>query len=693
MARVLDATDGHPDPASSPAGSAAPEEDGADATEDSASGRHDDDSPDAGAGTTAGTGGPAGPAQVPAAVAPVSDAYDPGVRADRLRRGLVAVRPLLIAAAVGLVVLGIQLLAILAGDYHPFSGRVQYGLRAGSLVVGAVAVTAVWWARRRGQSWDADLIPALFGGLGALTLLVGLHGTPYDLYALDGDQLFRTAAVTRFGDSWWGGDYTYRGLPAYYAPTYFWVLGRAGDLAGVVPWHMLKYGTIAVTFLAPIVSYLLWRRIVTARVAALISVVPFLVPGLGETYAWIVLVAFVPWWLQVGHGLTRSGLRRWHPLVLGAIGAVLFTVYYYFFFIIPVALVLHLLWNRRQGRIAWGDLTRPLAVLGVSALGSSPYWAPLAWNFLTSAHFESLNNRWITLQSGRLALPMLEPSVIGVLCLIGLVFLVVTAREALSRALLVLLVSTYVWHAVGFLFLVVSKPLMSFRMRELVPVILLAAAAMALVRVAGYAHRHLTAAVVGRLAATGGVLLAVFAGDRFVDVVLADIHHAHNRTLPNGQLPGFHRPEAVAWKPAPARLSEIIDARYQGPGRPVVLTANSDLMALYPYYGFVQFNANYSHPTGRFKQRLAFLTELGRSASPAEFAARLRDNPYDRVDVIVLPVKDDKLLFRYRADEFPFGTNPQEISLPRNLVQPEQFDITMVDGTLVAVLRPPATGG
>ncbi|GAA4451791.1 galactan 5-O-arabinofuranosyltransferase [Phytohabitans houttuyneae] len=600
---------------------------------------------------------------------------------------LVAMRPLIFAAAVGLAVIGIHALGI-AAEFNPYSGRVQYGLRSAPLILAALAAGAMWWARKRGWSWDADLIPALFGGLGALTILTALHGTPFDMYGLIGDQLFRTEYVTRFADSWWGGDYTYRDLPAYYAPAFFWVLGRAADLSGTAPWHMLKFGTITVAFLAPIVSYLLWRRIVAPRVAALISSAALILPSLSESYAWIVLVAFIPWWLMAGHGLQRAGVRRWHPVLLGLIGAVLFTVYYYYFFVLPIVLCLYFVDARLRGQFSWREASRTFIALGVAALGSSVYWAPLAWNFLTSGHFESLNNRWITPNSGKLALPMLEPSVIGALCLIGLVFLLATVKEALSRAMLIVLVSLYVWHAVGFVFLAIDKPLMSFRMRELVPILLLAAAAMAVARVARFAADNFSADVVWRFAVVGTALLAVFAGNRFVELVLADAKNAHNQALPNGKLPPFHEAGAEPWKGAPPeRLNEVIEAGYKGPGRPVVLTSHPDLLAMYPYYGFVQWSANYSHPTSQFRARLDFLEELARSSGPAEFAARAGDNPYDDIDVIALHSNKDTLTLKIRDDAFPFGTTVRQIEFPRRLVQPEYFDITMVDSTVVAVLR------
>jgi galactan 5-O-arabinofuranosyltransferase len=587
------------------------------------------------------------------------------------------------------VVLGVYVVAVRT-NADPFSPRVRYGLHVAPLVVAALALCATWLARRRKRSWDADLIPALFGGLGAVTILVSLQGTPFDTAAIIGDQSFRTAAITRFAQSWWGGDYTYEDLPAYYAPTFFWVLGRAADLTGTEPWRMLKYGTVAVAFLAPIVSYLLWRRIVPARVAAVIAAVPLVLPGLDETYAWLVRSAFLAWWLEVGHGLGRPNPRWRTTVALGLVGGLMFTVYYYFFFLIPFALLISAGYARWRGTFDWRGLRRTFATLGIAAATAAPFWAPRAWNFLTAPEFESLNNRWMTLSSGRLLLPMLEPSVIGVLCLAGLVHLVLTFDEPLSRALLFLLVAMYVWHGVGFLFVAVDQPLMSFRMRELVPVALLAAAALAMARMLKWAVGAFPPIAVWRLATVGAVVLAVFAGDRFVTHVVDNqrVREAHNHVLPNGKLPVFHEDGLKPSTSPVEAIRDAIDAQYRGSGLPVVFTDRSDLLSLYPYYGFVQWNANYSHPTSRFHDRLDYLTDLTRSTDPADFANRVRDNPYDDIDVLVLRTSGtDKLVFRVRDDDFPYGTKVREFTFPRSLVRPEHFTITTVGEYLVATVR------
>ncbi|GIM88335.1 arabinofuranosyltransferase AftA [Paractinoplanes toevensis] len=578
---------------------------------------------------------------------------------------------------------------MVAADANPYSGRTQYGLRSLPIVVAALAVGVVWWARRTGRTWDADLLPALFGGMGSLTLLIALHGTPFDTLGLTGDATFRQEAITRFADTWHLDDYTYKGLPAYYAPAFFWVSGRVAAVAGITPWHMLKLGTIAVAFVAPVLSYLLWRRIVSARTAAIISATALLIPWLDEAYAAIIVVTFVPWWLEVGFGLTRRGVKRLHPVTLGLIGAAFFLCYYYFFFIIPFVLVLQFFVARRGGWHSWRETGRTAVILGIAAAGSAVFWAPLAWSMLTAPNVESLNNRWIVLETTGLALPFFEPSVFGALCLIGLAFLVVTAKEALSRALLILLVSLYVWQVVGFLLLAVEKPLMSFRMRELVPVVLLAAAAIAGARLTKYATEHLSLDLAGRLAAAAGVLLVVFAGDRFVGTVLDRVKVAHNQTLPDGTLPQYHRDDAQASSTPSGPISAAIDGMYQGEGHPVVLTDRLELMAIKPYYGFVQFNVNYSHPSSQFHPRIAFLRELAAAATPAQFAALTDNNPYDKIDALALGSKDkDDLVFSYSEDAFPFGNEITEITIPKKLIQANYFDIKQVGPDLVAVRRP-----
>jgi hypothetical protein len=55
--------------------------------------------------------------------------------------------------------------------------------------------------------------------------------------------------------------------------------------------------------------------------------------------------------------------------------------------------------------------------------------------------------------------------------------------------------------------------------------------------------------------------------------------------------------------------------------------------------------------------------------------------------VLALHSNKDTLTLKIRDDAFPFGTTVRQIDFPRRLVQPQYFDITIVDTTVVAVLR------
>jgi galactan 5-O-arabinofuranosyltransferase len=600
----------------------------------------------------------------------------PGVRTRWWHR-LVPARPLLFLVPIALIVALVDV-----PDYNPASPRFEYALRAA--IVGFVVVGAIcwWWTARHGRTWGAELMPALLGGIGALVLVGSLNGTPYGLGGLAGDQTFRTAAVTRFADSWHNADFTFQGLPSFYAPAYFWVLGRIADLAGIEPWRILKYGTVAVALLVPVVSYLLWRRLVPIHVAVLLSAVPLFVDNVYEPYSWLVLVALVPWWLEVVHGLRRP---RGNPVLLGLVGALLFLTYYYFFFVAAVALVIYLVVERALGQLRWRQVRQAALVLAIAAVFSAVYWLPLLVSILHAEHPESLANRWFSASHADLPLPMLQPTIAGALSLLGLGFLVWTVREPLSRGLLVLLAAAYCWYLIGAPAAAAGMPLLSFRGKQLIPLILAIAGVLALVRLAGLAAARFEAAAVTRVAWVMAGVLVVYTGQQFASTVHDSplTETAFATATPDGQLPEHHPAGAQPMDPPAAVVRDAIDQRYAGAGHPVVLSDRVDIMALYPYYGFLQWNAHYAHPAAEFHARAGFLRELAGASGPARFNALSAGNRFDRIDVFVLRDAGDELLLRYADDAFPAGTRTAEVRFPRALFA--DFELVVLGEHVLAV--------
>lgn len=588
-------------------------------------------------------------------------------RTARLRRLAGAARPLLFVMVAAMAV-------GLAGraDYQHDNPVFEYGLRAGVVALVVAGATVWWWTARQGGTWGFDLAPALLGAIGGAALAGSLNGTPYPPGGLDGDQSFRTAAITRFADSWHNADFTFQGLPSFYAPAYFWVLGRAADLAGIEAWRMTKYGTVLAAVLVPTVAYLLWRRLVPAPVAVLLSTVPLVVENFYEPYAWLVLVAIVPWWLNVVYGGRITGSRPGHPVALGLLGGLLFLTYYYFFFILALALVAHVALER-----SWPQLRRAVVVLAVAAATSAVYWLPLLVSILRAEHARSLANRWFSSDHPLLPLPMLEPSVTGVVALAGLVYLVWTVwRELLSRGLLVLLAAAYGWYLLGAPAAAAGAPLLSFRGEPLIPLVLLTAGVLAAVRIVRWAAGRYAATDVRRVAWVLGVVLVVAAGQALVT------------TIRDSPLVGdAHVAAAQPPDPTPAQLQRAIDARPAGDGHPVLLSDRVDLLVRYPNYGFLQWNAHYAHPASEFPERVRFLRDLAAVRDPDVFAARSAGNRFDRIDGFVLSDGGDTLGFSFTDDNFPAGTRRVTIRFPRELFSADHFHLVPAGDHVLAIRR------
>jgi galactan 5-O-arabinofuranosyltransferase len=89
--------------------------------------------------------------------------------------------------------------------------------------------------------------------------------------------------------------------------------------------------------------------------------------------------------------------------------------------------------------------------------------------------------------------------------------------------------------------------------------------------------------------------------------------------------------------------------------RTILLTSRADLLATTPVHSFIAWKSIYSHPYGRFMARRDLLRRVSRCPDAHCAWQLLRDNPYDRVDGLVLTRTDAGLHLSITVDEFPNG--------------------------------------
>lgn len=573
--------------------------------------------------------------------------------------------------AMGAIMLAVFLTGSVILDYNPLSPLTQFGLKA--IAAALTTAVAAFWIRGPNRTLAADVTAGAAGSFAALVVAAGLHGTPFPAGGLGLGAALRTPAVVRFAADWRNADFTYEGLPAFYPPLLPWVTGRAAAVLDLAPYHALKLASIAAAFFVPLVTYLLWRRLVTPAVAALISLATLAVPNFIQSDSWLALFVIVPWWLEAVYGIRRDGCRARPVFVQGLIGALIFCLYYYFYFILTLGLLLAFVLDRLHPPAEARIWLRRMAVLGVAALLSSVYWLPLLVSIAEAPHPASLQNFWFNKAHLRFPLNFLQPSVPGVVMLVGLVHTVWTAaRDRLSAGLALLVSAGYTWYVAGFVLAAVGAPVLVFRAEPFLDLVLIASGIRALAAAARHASARWPQPDVFRVAAAASIAVSLFVAHGYITELMTApyLAAAHNEALPEGGTPRYATRRAVK---VPANLIiETIRELYTGEGEPVVLSTRPDVVRLSTMPAFNQGRAIYAHPAGEFRARLAFMRELAAAQDAEQFTFLADHNRFDPIDAVVL--RPGRTYLRYTL---------YDVRYPRaNVRDVIKFDRSLFDDSL-----------
>jgi hypothetical protein len=518
--------------------------------------------------------------------------------------------------------------------------------------------THVWW-----------LVLAIAVVLSAGAAWV-LRGSPFPPGGVGGDEGFRAASIAHDATGWWPTDFAYRGLPVFYPPLYFFLLGRVTAFTGIPAYEALKIGTIATAFLVPVIGFGLWRRLTGDAVLA----VAVVVAGLAlhdwyEPYAWLATVAFVPWWCAFVVRVRRDDpdVDRRRVVLGAAIGAAIVMTYYYPFLIGAVQLAVVLAVSavlRRRGAVSPLRVTRESWwVLGGTALVSAVFWAPLAFRALTTGAFDSLQNRYFDAWMIGVPLPFLELTLEGVIMAFGLAVLIVGCRRSrLLFGLLTLLGAAYTWWILGELAVLANAPVLASRAVPLIEAILLAGAGIGAVE-AFRARRGGRTPIIGALATLAVTLLVASAL-----TAIPLVAEQQSAREPTAALRAFDRATA-------GRRADVILVG----GAPFALFRPVDL--------FNVWNAHYSNPTAEFTARSRFIARLSTEHDPDVFAAALYANRYDRVGVIVLDATHGRLSYTDYQDDFPRGTRQRTLPFARAQFGHRWFTVSAAPGYALFATR------
>jgi galactan 5-O-arabinofuranosyltransferase len=619
------------------------------------------------------------------------------------RRTASAVGEIVLGVLVAVVVATVGLYAFSLVQWPAFnSSNVTRAITTlGQVVAAALFAASIYLYRIRKWPWIARLA-AWIGLSGFVTVTLGmpLAATKLYLFGISVDQEFRTEYLTRLTDSASLRDMTYADIPPFYPAGWFWLGGRVGNLLGMDGWEVFKPYAIGLLAVTAVVSFVLWKALIRADWAVAVSAVTtalVVAHASPEAYSAVIVMLFAPALVLAWGGLHRSASGGWGAVVgtglfLG-LAATFYTLYLGLaaFTVVLMALFAAVLAYRE--RKSWNVLVpiaiRVAAIAAISGLIAATVWLPYLIEFLRGAPSTSGTALHYLPEAGAtLPFPMFEFSLMGVLCLIGTVWVAVRfSSSRRAQALGVGVVSIYLWTLLSMAATAAGTTLLSFRL-EAVLIVLLGSAGVfgflegshAIYQAINEPPKFRIAAVV--VAAIGAMTYA----QNIPQVLQTEITVAYSDTDGDGNRADMRPPSAVSY------YREVDDALTEQTQRPrdetVVLTADTSFLSYYPYFGFQGLTSHYANPLAQFDQRADAIEQWTELETPDQLVDALDNSQWRAPDAFLFRRGADGYTLRLAEDVYPNDPNVRRytVTFPEALFEDPRFTVTDI-GPFALVVR------
>lgn len=572
----------------------------------------------------------------------------------------------------------------------------------GQIIFVLLAVVAVVWARYRTRTLPSLLAAFASAGLVTVTLGMPLGATKLYLFGLSVDQQFRTEYLTRLTSSPHLADMTYPDLPPYYPATWFWLGGRYADTLGLAGWEAYKPWAILSLAVAAGVGAILWNRMFGVGVGTAISLPVTLVTlqyASPEPYSATLILLGVPMLIvsasalrgrsRLADGPTPLAETGWLAVVAagGFLGfsASVYTLYTAVFagaaVLLALVYVAQAWWLPRNSAVSGkalaaernprilAVLVRLLAMCVIACAIALVVWGPYLLERLRGTAAVSGSAEHYLPEGGSiLALPMFHLTLIGLLCLVGFVWILLrvgarTAAMALACTLVVIVGLTLASLALT----ATGTTLLSFRLEPVTTAVLAAAGGLGVVALsrAAVARFGDVRTVIGVIAA----ITAIAVAQQIPSALSSEITTAYTDTDGNGVRADQHAPGAESYYP---EINALITKQT---GRPatdhVVLTADFGFLSLYPYWGFQGLTSHYANPLAEFDKRAATIETWAKATTAAEMKQHLKTSPWRAPDIFLFRYSPDGYTLRLAQDVFPNDPNVKRYTVTFN---PAAFD-------------------
>ena len=519
-----------------------------------------------------------------------------------------------------------------------------------ALTVLLVGALCAWWIitpRPRWRTWLTTAVCYISPALLTLTS-IGLPLSASRLW-LDGvqvDQVFRTQFLTRATEASSYADMNYEGLPTFYPLGWFWMGGRLANLLNMPGWEVYQPWSLISLAVAGCILVPVWQRLSgslpVATAIALTTMAVTLTIGAEEPYSAVIAMGVPAVAVLCSHAFYRASWFSTAAIAIYlGVSACFYTLYTGAVALTIVSLIALVTGVAER---TWVPLVHLVTIAAGSLAIAAIAWAPYLYGVLhATAPLESTAQHYLPEEGTQIPAPFLSLSVIGILSLIGLIYLVMRIDEPEIRALSTALVGTYLWTLASMVMTLAGSTLLGFRL-ELIVVVLFATAgilALADIRLMGLPTLYpegFSEVTSKRVTLAFAILMGlggVYYAQQIPATNVTALDHAYTDTDGYGERADRYTSDSSANY---GEIREFIDAQGYEANDTVVLTDEKLFMAYNPYYGFNAFTSNYANPLGEFSTRNLQIEEWASKSweqTPEEFAKSLQSAPWRGPDVLI----------------------------------------------------------
>jgi galactan 5-O-arabinofuranosyltransferase len=632
---------------------------------------------------------------------------------DEPRRGSVvrlSLRSTIVELLLGSVVAAVVSLLLQFAIARLSISEPSYAPEALASVSTALVLTALFlllaFGFRHGRQWVKLLGTWIsLSAFSTLALAIPLQATRYYYGGSSVDNGFRMQYMTRMAATLGLADMNYPDTPPYYPGGWFWLGGRFANLIGWEGWAAYKPYALAWVAVTSVLAFTMWSVVLRRRVAllaALITTMSGMMHGIEEPYAWPSAALLAPAAVLCWYALRHPVTPRWTLIGIGCyvgFAAVTYTLHFGFavLMVLTMAVIIGAFRVHRGnpvGQTVRQLFFRLLPIGIISLVLALLVWLPYLWQtqFLLN-NPRSAAQHYLPADGAFLPTPMTEGTVLGAVCLAGLVWLLLRCRRnETAAAMLTIVIAVYCWFVLSAFALVAKTTLLAFRLNVILDVVLLTAGVFAALELIGYLREKLDpkyALQISMVSFAVGLLGAVTLVQGAIGSSLKDsTQSAYDDYYPTGVNAQGHRDPMQPGSWLDDEIRAIAQLTGREPEQNVVLTTDYKLMSFQPYWGFQQETPHYANPLGQYQQRADEIHRWTTAETSEELLEMLRSSRFQTPNVFVLlnpsspylsdeekegigEENMDKLALELKADSFPQQPNVRDYYVFFN---PEVFD-------------------